>query len=393
MGCTSNFFIKKNEWSKLKDKLLENYLTPYLEKIKILNKEIVIFDCFAGKGKFDDGLDGSPLIILNRILHSNASSIAHAYFIEKEYGDILEKNLRGYGKKYTVIKDSYELTVEYIKLICKDKNVFLYIDPYGIKTLDFKYFNEFNISQCNTIELLLNFNTFGFLREGCRLLNMNHTNSCEDDTIEFEKDDSNTIENMNSIANGDYWRKLIEKHYTEGIDLKIIETEFAEMYKKELKTIFKHVIQIPIKDKVTNRPKYRMFYGSNSDHGLFLMVDEMHKAWSEILKIDRKGQGEFFEENSESGVSRNLKVFVEYNIEGELLKILEKEKQITMREYFVRVINASGITFSISEYRAIIKILEDSKIIEVIRENKMTITGRESHAFDFEKQKIVLKKG
>ena len=64
-----------------------------------------------------------------------------------------------------------------------------------------------------------------------------------------------------------------------------------------------------------------------------------------------------------------------------------------MREYFVRVINASGITFSISEYRAIIKILEDSKIIEVVRENKVTITGRESHAFDFEKQKIVLKKG
>ena len=393
MGCTNNFFKTKNEWSKLKDRLLENYLAPYLEKIKILNKEIVIFDCFAGKGKFDDGFDGSPLIILNKLLDSHASSISHAYFIEKKYGDRLEENLLGYTKKYTVIKDSYEATIELIKSICVNKNVFLYIDPYGIKVLDFNYFNEFNKSNYNTLELLLNFNTFGFLREGCRLLNMEHPSSCEDDTIEFENDDLNTIENMDNVANGDYWRNLVVKHYAERVDLKIIETEFAEKYTKELNKIFKHVIQIPIKDKVTNFPKYRMFYGSNSDHGLFLMVDEMHKAWSKILETSRKGQGELFEEKSEAGISSNLKVFTNYNIEVELPKLLEEINRIEMREYFVKVINESGITYSISEFRGSINRLENAKKINVIRENKITGNGKESHALDFEKQKIILVKG
>ena len=60
----SKFFEKKKVWSVVKDDLLGCYLVPYFSKLFRTRKPILYVDCFAGKGKFDDGSDGSPLVAL-----------------------------------------------------------------------------------------------------------------------------------------------------------------------------------------------------------------------------------------------------------------------------------------------------------------------------------------
>ena len=60
----SDFFKIKNNWSVIKDRLLGCYLTPYFQKILKTRRPTYYIDCFAGKGKFEDGSDGSPLIAL-----------------------------------------------------------------------------------------------------------------------------------------------------------------------------------------------------------------------------------------------------------------------------------------------------------------------------------------
>ena len=62
-----NFFENKKAWSRFKDTILNNYLEPFIYKISQTNKSLTIIDCFAGKGKFDDGETGSPLIIMDKI--------------------------------------------------------------------------------------------------------------------------------------------------------------------------------------------------------------------------------------------------------------------------------------------------------------------------------------
>lgn len=75
---SKEFFVKKNEWSVIKDELLACYLKPYFSKILTTKKPVNYVDCFAGKGKFDDGSKGSPLIALdiisNCLLASNIVS-------------------------------------------------------------------------------------------------------------------------------------------------------------------------------------------------------------------------------------------------------------------------------------------------------------------------------
>ena len=56
-----DFFKVKKIWSVVKDELLACYLVPYFSKIMSTRKPLLYVDCFAGKGKFDDGKNGSPL--------------------------------------------------------------------------------------------------------------------------------------------------------------------------------------------------------------------------------------------------------------------------------------------------------------------------------------------
>ena len=62
-----DFFEHKSEWAKTKDALLEKYLVPYTTKILRTGRGLTYVDSFAGKGLFDDGTEGSPLIACKAI--------------------------------------------------------------------------------------------------------------------------------------------------------------------------------------------------------------------------------------------------------------------------------------------------------------------------------------
>ena len=148
-----DFFAEKKDWSRVKDKLLGAYLPVYFAKVIHTRKPIVYIDCFAGAGKFTkDNEDGSPRIALKAREMAIAKSTyptpkIDMYFIEPIYADVLRRNLAdfssddGYGKIH-VLKDTYENAVPKILSGITDANVFLYVDPFGIKYLGNRIFAE-----------------------------------------------------------------------------------------------------------------------------------------------------------------------------------------------------------------------------------------------------------
>ena len=79
MSNNKNFFAKKRAWSLVKDELLRCYLAPYLNKIYVTRKPLLYVDCFAGKGKFDDGKEGSPLVAISCVRDSLARFVNADY--------------------------------------------------------------------------------------------------------------------------------------------------------------------------------------------------------------------------------------------------------------------------------------------------------------------------
>lgn len=107
---------------------------------------------------------GSPRIALaerKKALERTTSGDARIdmYFIDPVYADQLKTNIADYTAddghgRVTVINGTYENTVPKILSTIAGANVFLYVDPFGIKNLGNRIFAEVCKSLDGSVELL-----------------------------------------------------------------------------------------------------------------------------------------------------------------------------------------------------------------------------------------------
>lgn len=391
MGHTKNFFKSKKGWSRQKDEIFARYLTPYIAKILTTHRPLVIIDCFAGKGRFDDGNTGSPIIIADHIrsvLESDGKDKnIRGLFIESNYAKDLETNLRDYIN-CEIWTGTFKEEIEKILALDSRCNLFLYVDPYGIKCLDFQQFERIKAKKFSSLEMILNFNSFGFLREGCRLLNLNYESLFSDDQgdEEYELDEANTIERMNNIAHGEYWQSIIHDKKNNKIDMLKAEELFINEYAKQIKNLFTYVVNIPIRLKSGNIPKYRLIFGSNHPDGLILMADNMSRIWKELKNVLRSGQKVLFEyEFPDPSIQPG------FDLKEGILNVLKKHSNpIFLQELLVELFENYGIAFSEKEYKDKIREMEGHQII-IDREPAHTKGGKKATALDDRKYIITVR--
>ena len=108
-----DFFKEKKPWSEVKDELLACYLEPYFSKIIQTHKPVNYIDCFAGRGKFEDGKNGSPVIALQALekslkLSTFKEATTKSYFIEPIYTQELIENLKEFKESANHRLDSHD---------------------------------------------------------------------------------------------------------------------------------------------------------------------------------------------------------------------------------------------------------------------------------------------
>lgn len=374
---TQNFFAEKKEWSKIKDSILGCYLKPYFTKIQYTKKEIVYIDGFAGKGIFDDGSLGSPLIAYNIAKEVNNDLNIKFYFIENKFFKELGNNVRNLNDVKVITGNYEDNIVELIKNNV-NKNLFVYIDPFGIKNLNFSYLKKLNESSLYSAEFLMNLNSFGFIREGCRLLKADFTDFevdhffkiYLDETKEFKE--SNNVENMIKIAGGDYWINTIKKLKKHEINGYQAEKEFVDKYCEKLKEYgkFDYVINVPIRLKVGSPPKYRMIFATNHVDGIILMNDNMCNRFEELSNIQNNGTSSLFLENTENE-------FITEDIIKNNITSLLNETYIDYYDFFIKYINIYGL-IKTKILNDILKKLEASNMIDIKRIPQLTEKGKKS---------------
>ena len=380
MSNTSKFFQEKKRWSTYKDKLLENYLPLYLSKILATKKDTLFIDGFAGKGFFDDGTIGSPIIIRDKVEKAIQQSRYHTkiipIFIEynKKYAQSLSKSL---DRKWCYVRNA-DYKKEALAIISRNKhrNIFLYVDPFGIKHIQYEIFCEL-AKNPNSVELLLNLNSFGFIREGCRLLGVEIDDELEA-FKETEESDTfvNDIENMNRIANGEYWQDIIELIKDGGITAKQAEEMFVHYYMEKLGQDFDYIFQFAIKTGDKNIPKYRMIFATNHIQGALYMSENMIKCNNE-MNLDNHGRQESlfdYEFTRNSCVDDVLEV---------LTKASESEKIIDCKDLCMLTYMTLGPKYLHSDIKKALTELEKSSKIKITRRNEFTPTGKLSRSMDF----------
>lgn len=394
-----DFFKEKKVWSEVKDELLGCYLVPYLQKILYTGKQTVYIDCFAGKGVFDDGSYGSPIIALDIIKDclskskkENASIVP--YFIELNYADELGSNIAKYGiSPENIISGRFEDNISELLNSNWNKNIFLYIDPYGIKALNHKMFSDFVLcNKFNSVELLINLNSFGFIREACRVLGVKFDDdSIMDDLIEYEstklEKNQKSVEILNEIAGGDYWQDIIMQKNRGEITTSKAEEAFSTLYCEKLRNSYNYVLNMPLRIKAGQHPKYRMVHATNHIDGCLLMVDNICHRWQLMKKIQDNSQMSLFEED----INNQL---VDYNALADLFS--DHMRKYTERQglkgVFADFYMNNGPICDQKELKKIIRKLNDKGMLLIERYPPLTRFGQPSTFMSEDREKRVFLK-
>lgn len=381
----NSFFDEKRSWSKIKDEVLQAYLPPYLAKVARTSKPIIVADCFAGKGAFDNGEPGSPLLISEAVAKQRAGfhqDEIKTVFIEKKYYKDLKRNLPD-AEWAHILEGDYENRMEYFieKYDPRGQNLFLYVDPYGIKSILFSHFERLRAKDFHSVELLLNLNSFGFLREACRL------SDClvkEDEVPDHYEQDVNSPDRLDEIAGGDFWRSIIARYYSGEIDMSQAEEEFVAEYCARLRKVFRYVVNIPIKTKLGNIPKYRIVFGTDHDDGLLLMVDNMNKRWVAFREEARNNQSYLFEMDFPDPSMQ----FDCWRVEEKITSLLNSE--VELKDLLVELVGHFGISFSTGDYKNYLKTMTGNQIV-VKRDPELTATGRACTSWDHMSKNLSIK--
>ncbi len=286
-----NFFRTKRPWSKYKDFILDYYIEPYIPKVARLGKPVLILDCFAGQGKFDDGEPGSPLILAGAIARwREKGKDVVGEFIESDPKNY--ERLRGVLGQYrefaTPRLGMFEQHLPEIARRAKDSSVFLYVDPYTVKNLVFDgmkaVFDQIHVAS-SSVETLINFNVVVFMRWALSILKQVPDIPAEVDELLVGQDDEPGervgLDVLNRIAGGTYWQDIARENSLSFIDkLK----RFTDEYMRNMLSSFNYVCSCEIKEEYYHRvPKYLLIYATRHRDGVELMNEAMCKAERRFL--------------------------------------------------------------------------------------------------------------
>lgn len=385
VNSNKDFFVEKKEWSEIKDKLLDSYLLPYFQKILATRRDVVYIDCFSGKGKFDDGKDGSPLIAMKAINKSLENTKyeqkIYPFFIEKKYAEELKINLSKICYKCEqpqIISGNFE---DEILNIINDKrfmhyNIFLYIDPYGIKALNYNLFKEiFNNKNISSVEMLINFNSFGFLRNACRAMscyvnNEIAENDMDIDNVILKESGYNLTNSLTEIIGTDVWKNIMYEYKKENDSYKI-EQQLSTIYKKKLSEICKYVLDMPIRLRPEQQPKYRMIHLSNHEQACYLMLKNIEKRKDELyVNVQAKNQPDLFQSDLEGEFVDNE------DVEICVISLISSLKQVYLTTFMVGFFCKYGFKTYTDKIWEILNKLETENRLKIIREPKFTKTGK-----------------
>lgn len=270
MSKESEFFTGKRPWSKIKDQIISKYLVPYLNKVSVLNKKVVIVDAFAGPGRFDDGTKGSPLIICEtaeRIVPNNYLAI----FVNKEKGchEGLNRNIRSFidnNSAKSVYGQAKDL-LSVLGTIIGDSTLLLYLDPFGLKGCDFDLLEPYlGRDKKFSTEIIINLSMPTLHRYAT--WNAVKSNAATNQTKSLNGQ-------LSKILGGEDWKKIMWSDVSAAEK----EKQVIEMYLNRLMRYLPYAGSCPVREKISTRTKYYILFCSRHPDALTLMNDIMHKAY------------------------------------------------------------------------------------------------------------------
>jgi len=350
MKSEDEFFKGKRPWSKIKDDVLRDYLPPYLAKVAKLGQQIILIDAFAGPGIFENEKGknrlGSPLIILQtaeRYVHGKYLAI----FVNsnKNNHKKLENTINNFAPQEATetLHGTAQELLSKVKKVLTNQTLFIYLDPFGLKDLDFKFIKPFlQRSISYSTEILINMSMPTLHRLATRKLHQNGKQTEQSKKLN---------ETLTKVLGGDYWKEIMWDS-----SLRAEEKEFKVMgkYRELLCRYLPYSGSCPAREKEEKRIKYFITFCSRHPDAMLLMNDSMCKAYFKYMHEKYFGET-LFKDADWKGI-RGLST-----IKKIILQELKAGQKPTRIELWCKIVQDHFMRFHSTEYKEAIKKLIDDK--------------------------------
>jgi len=346
------FFKGKRLWSKIKDSVLRDYLIPYLGKVARLGQRIILIDAFAGPGIFENetGVDrlGSPLVILNAA-ERQVPGKYFAIFVNsnRNHHRKLESAINNFISRKVAISlyaTAQELLRE-LNRVLTNQTLFVYLDPFGLKDLDFELIEPFlqrDISY--STEILINMSMPTLHRLATRKLQQNGKQTPK--SIKLN-------ELLTKVLGGDYWKEIM---WNESLRPGDKEIKVMEKYRKLLEKYLSYTGSCPVREREGRRVKYFITFCSRHPDAMHLMNDAMCKAYFKYMH-EREYSDTFFKDIDWKKM-RSLSAIKKIIIEE-----LSAKARRSRIELWYEIIRKHFMKYHSSEYKEAIKqLLNEGKM-------------------------------
>ncbi len=354
------FFNDLKSWSQRKHRLLGKYLSPFSAKVGSWAKQVYCIDGFAGAARYDDGSEGSPMLMA-RLADTCANwkkpvtlKIINVEAKKAHYNSLIQvtKSWTDKGVVTNKFGQFGSLVPEILKEI-GNSPAFFFIDPYGPTKIPFRCLHPILTRQIHATEIIINFNVQG-LRRLADCLHASKGDSTDARAI------NKIIAHVSEIMGSDAW-----KEYFFNNDLPSAERErkLLQQYITNLTKYDYNVVAYPIRATMKSSPKYFLIYCSRHDDGVILMNRFIREEEDQLLKEattdslqPRFDTDDFNESHQEVNQRRLL-------LTDKVLEYLQRMEKTTRKSIKRDLIYENFGSFHENDYTAVVQSLVDKGML------------------------------
>jgi len=279
------FFATKKAAAVFKHGILSRYPVVFAAKagMNVQNHRVTFLDGYAGRGRYDDGQSGSPLLLVESAKQVEAFRNVRAIFVERDDDNFanLKQVLdeRGSVNKPLLFHASLDACLPEILTLVGDDALFAFLDPFG-PALDFALLRSGLLGRPPhpPTEVLLHFSVLSVARMGGAL------RRARANGVPLIGSDLKSAQRLSRFLGGDWWEEhfaAVSDESDQGRATRAAMT-VADRYRTMVadRTGFMSV-SMPVRPRPDLLPKYILVLFTRHAEGVWCFADALGKATRE----------------------------------------------------------------------------------------------------------------
>ncbi|QFU90933.1 three-Cys-motif partner protein TcmP [Amycolatopsis sp. YIM 10] len=281
MSASQEFFRDRKAQAVFKHEILARYPVVFAAKAG-LGRPVVFLDGYAGRGEYEDGTEGSPVLLSKHAERVDSFRTVTGIYVERNKADYLKLKevmaKRGRPQDYVRGGDFRDLLPE-ILTIARGAALFAFLDPFGTALdRDQLVAQLLNGRGHAPTEVLLHVSISTVARMGGLLRKRRQEGK------PLSPADQKTVDHANRFLGGTWWQKHFEP-VTDATDERrateaalAVAAEYQAGIRRDAHCMS---LSMPIRHKPNQLPKYLLVLFTRHQDGLWWFADAVGKAGRE----------------------------------------------------------------------------------------------------------------